>query len=54
MSLFHPVNLVCPACGAVIVMQAVGSVNADRRPDLTFRASTRWEPGSGDAAQTRS
>jgi hypothetical protein len=34
MSLFHPVNLVCPACGAVIVMQAVGSVNADRRPDL--------------------
>ena len=34
MSLFHPVNLVCPACKASITMDAVGSVNADRRPDL--------------------
>lgn len=34
MSLFHPVNLVCPACKALITMDAVGSVNADRRPDL--------------------
>lgn len=34
MSLFHPVNLVCPACGEVLKMPAVGSVNADRRPDL--------------------
>ncbi|GGH25035.1 CpXC protein [Cribrihabitans marinus] len=34
MSLFHPVNLVCPACNAVFTMPAVGSVNADRRPDL--------------------
>ncbi len=34
MSLFHPVNLVCPACEAPVVMMAVGSVNADRRPDL--------------------
>lgn len=34
MSLFHPVNLVCPACKAAITMPAVGSVNADRRPDL--------------------
>lgn len=33
MSLFHPVNLVCPNCGAAITMRAVGSVNADRRPD---------------------
>jgi hypothetical protein len=33
-SLFHPVNLVCPKCKAALVMQAVGSVNADRRPDL--------------------
>ena len=34
MSLFHPVNLVCPKCEAPVVMMAVGSVNADRRPDL--------------------
>jgi len=34
MSLFHPVNLVCPQCDAPVVMMAVGSVNADRRPDL--------------------
>ncbi|MFN4172940.1 MAG: CpXC domain-containing protein [Pseudorhodobacter sp.] len=34
MSLFHPVNLVCPTCGTVMTMPAVGSVNADRRPDL--------------------
>lgn len=34
MSLFHPVNLVCPKCKAALTMQAVGSVNADRRPDL--------------------
>jgi hypothetical protein len=34
MSLFHPINLVCPACEAPVVMMAVGSVNADRRPDL--------------------
>jgi hypothetical protein len=34
MSLFRPVNLICPSCGALIVMEAVGSVNADRRPDL--------------------
>jgi hypothetical protein len=34
MSLFQPVNLVCPNCSALITMDAVGSVNADRRPDL--------------------
>ena len=34
MSLFRPVNLVCPNCKELIVMQAVGSVNADRRPDF--------------------
>lgn len=34
MSLFMPVNLICPACEALITMDAVGSVNADRRPDL--------------------
>ncbi len=34
MSLFHPVNLVCPHCGKAVTMQAVGSVNADRRPDF--------------------
>ncbi|WP_264214215.1 CpXC domain-containing protein [Leisingera thetidis] len=34
MSLFHPVNLVCPQCEAPVSMMAVGSVNADRRPDL--------------------
>ena len=34
MSLFHPLNLVCPNCQAAITMPAVGSVNADRRPDL--------------------
>lgn len=34
MSLFLPVNLVCPGCGELITMDAVGSVNADRRPDL--------------------
>ena len=34
MSLFTPINLVCPNCQASIVMDAVGSVNADRRPDF--------------------
>jgi len=34
MSLFRPVNLVCPNCKQLIVMEAVGSVNADRRPDF--------------------
>jgi len=34
MSLFHAVNLACPTCGTVMTMPAVGSVNADRRPDL--------------------
>ncbi|MEX0339189.1 MAG: CpXC domain-containing protein [Arenibacterium sp.] len=34
MSLFMSTNLVCPECEALIVMDAVGSVNADRRPDL--------------------
>ena len=34
MSLFTPVNLVCPACKEAILMDAVGSVNADRRPDV--------------------
>ena len=34
MSLFQPVNLVCPKCEAPVIMMAVGSVNADRRPDL--------------------
>ena len=34
MSLFHPLNVVCPFCEAVVTMEAVGSVNADRRPDL--------------------
>jgi hypothetical protein len=33
MSLFTPVNLVCPGCKTAILMDAVGSVNADRRPD---------------------
>ncbi|MEX0280277.1 MAG: CpXC domain-containing protein [Arenibacterium sp.] len=34
MSLFQPINLICPNCETLIVMEAVGSVNADRRPDL--------------------
>lgn len=34
MSLFHPINLMCPHCQAPVSMAAVGSVNADRRPDL--------------------
>lgn len=34
MSLFRPVTLTCPACAAPVKFQAVGSVNADRRPDL--------------------
>lgn len=33
MSLFRPRNLVCPNCESAITMEAVGSVNADRRPD---------------------
>ncbi len=33
MSLFRPRNLVCPKCKAAITMEAVGSINADRRPD---------------------
>ncbi len=34
MSLFVPMNLTCPACAEVFTYEAVGSVNADRRPDL--------------------
>ena len=34
MSLFVPMNLTCPNCAAVFTYEAVGSVNADRRPDL--------------------
>lgn len=34
MSLFEPLNTVCPSCGESVTMMAVGSVNADRRPDL--------------------
>lgn len=34
MSLFQPINLTCPNCGDLITMEAVGSVNADRRPDF--------------------
>lgn len=34
MSLFQPVNLVCPNCKSLVVMDAVGSINADRRPDF--------------------
>lgn len=34
MSLFQAVNLICPSCETLVVMDAVGSVNADRRPDL--------------------
>ncbi len=34
MSLFEPVNLICPGCGELITMDAVGSINADRRPDF--------------------
>ncbi|MEP1199051.1 CpXC domain-containing protein [Tateyamaria sp.] len=33
MSLFRPKNLTCPSCKALITMDAVGSINADRRPD---------------------
>lgn len=34
MSLFVPMNLTCPHCASVFAYEAVGSVNADRRPDL--------------------
>ena len=34
MSLFKMMNVTCPSCGKATTMQAVGSVNADRRPDL--------------------
>ncbi len=34
MSLFQPISVVCPFCDETITMEAVGSVNADRRPDL--------------------
>ena len=33
MSLFRPKNLTCPSCSALITMDAVGSINADHRPD---------------------
>lgn len=33
MSLFRPVTLACPNCDASITVEAVGSINADRRPD---------------------
>jgi len=34
MSLFTTMNVTCPACSHTTTMEAVGSVNADRRPDL--------------------
>lgn len=34
MSLFRPLDLVCPSCDKPITFTAVGSVNADRRPDI--------------------
>ena len=34
MSLFRPMSVQCPDCDTLVTMQAVGSVNADRRPDL--------------------
>jgi hypothetical protein len=34
MSIFHTVNVPCPACGATVEFDAVYSLNADRRPDL--------------------
>jgi hypothetical protein len=34
MSLFTNSNVTCPNCQAVVNMKAVGSLNADRRPDL--------------------
>lgn len=34
MSLFRATNVSCPNCGATVNMSAVGSVNADRRPDF--------------------
>ncbi len=34
MSLFVEMNLTCPNCAEVFSFEAVGSVNADRRPDL--------------------
>lgn len=34
MSLFTTSTVTCPSCASQIAMEAVGSVNADRRPDL--------------------
>jgi hypothetical protein len=34
MSLFRPASVKCPNCEHPVLMEAVGSVNADRRPDL--------------------
>lgn len=34
MSLFNVANITCAKCGHVYTMDVVGSVNADRRPDL--------------------
>lgn len=34
MSLFKAMTVTCPSCGKSISVDAVGSVNADRRPDL--------------------
>ncbi|MEM6371453.1 MAG: CpXC domain-containing protein [Pseudomonadota bacterium] len=34
MSLFHPLTVKCPNCEAEVTVEAVGSVNADRRPDF--------------------
>jgi hypothetical protein len=34
MSLFVSSNVTCPHCAKTVTMDAVGSVNADRRPDL--------------------
>ncbi|MGR3321324.1 MAG: CpXC domain-containing protein [Pseudooceanicola sp.] len=34
MSLFTTMSVTCPSCGKSMLMEAVGSVNADRRPDL--------------------
>ena len=41
MSLFTPVSVPCPKCETPMSMDAVGSVNADRRPDLRDEILTR-------------
>lgn len=58
MSIFHPVQFMCPHCAEAVDFQSSNSVNADRRPDLrvaildgTFQREDCLHCGTGFRAE---